>query len=449
MKGSILVVDDETTIQTALKWSFEEEGWTVVTAGSGEEAIQCLEGESFDVVIADILLPGLGGLDVLQRAASLVPRPSVILVTAYATVETAIEALRKGASDYVRKPFKLDDLKFRIRRLLEQRRWVEGRTASPPIDGKEWERLIVGESRAVDAVRQQVVKSGPTVSHVLITGETGTGKELVARAVHAASPRRRERFLAINCGAIPSALFESQLFGHVRGAFTGAVQASPGLFALADRGTFLLDEIGDLPHELQAKLLRVLEEKEVWPVGARAPVRIDTRVIASTNRDLRQETAAGRFREDLYYRLKVVHIALPPLRSRREDIPELVQHFFTRFSARLGKRCLGVNPDALRALMDHEWRGNVRELEHVVESAMIAGAGDTIGLDDLPPDLRAATPELSLKEATRRFERQHILDTLVQAQFDKREAARRMGVSLASLYRKLNEDLSQAFPHVR
>jgi len=438
MKRSILVVDDEPTIQQALRWSLEEEGWFVVSASSGEEALECLDAESFDIIISDVILPGIDGLQLLERAKSHVSAASVILITAYATVDTAIEALRKGASDYVRKPFKLDDLKFRVRRLLEQRGWVAGGAPRPLVDAGDGERLIVGESRAIEAVRQQIAKSAPTVSHVLVTGETGTGKELVARAIHAGSTRRRERLVAINCGAIPESLCEAQLFGHVRGAFTGAVQASPGVFALANHGTLFLDEIGDLPRELQVKLLRVLDEQEVWPVGGRAPLRVDTRVIASTNRDLREETAAGRFREDLYYRLNVVQIVLPPLRVRREDIPLLVEHFIGRFTTKLGKRCLGIAPDALRALMDHEWRGNVRELEHVIESAMIAGDGATVALGDLPPDLRTAPVEVSLKEATRRFERQHILDVLVQTQFDKREAARRMGVSLASLYRKLN-----------
>jgi DNA-binding NtrC family response regulator len=438
MTRSILIVDDEATIQQALRWCLEAEGWHVVAAGSGEEALACMEAGNFDVIIADIILPGIDGLELLQRATSRLSRPAVILVTAYATVETAIEALRKGASDYVCKPFKLDDLKFRVRRLLEQRGWAAAGRPALPADPLGREGLIVGENRAIEAVRRQIAKSAPTMSHVLVTGETGTGKELVARAVHAGSPRRRERFVAINCGAIPESLFETQLFGHARGAFTGAVQASPGVFALAHKGTLFLDEIGDLPRELQVKLLRVLDEHEVWPVGGRAPVRIDTRVIASTNRDLREETATGRFREDLYYRLNVVRIVLPPLRTRREDIPLLVEHFIGRFTAKLGKRCLGIDPDALRALMDQEWRGNVRELEHVIESAMIAGDGDAIMLADLPPDLRTVTREAPLKEATRRFERQHILDVLVQTKFDKREAARRMGVSLASLYRKLN-----------
>jgi DNA-binding NtrC family response regulator len=363
----------------------------------------------------------------------------VILITAYATVETAIEALRKGASDYVRKPFKLDDVRYRVRRLLEERAWVAASHPGRPADGQDWRQLIVGESRVIESVRQQILKSAQTPSHVLVTGETGTGKELVARAIHAASPRRRQPFVAINSGAIPDTLFESQLFGHARGAFTGAVQATPGMFSLATGGTLFLDEIGELARDLQVKLLRALEQKEVWPVGGKAPVRVDARIVASTNRNLQEEVASGRFREDLYYRLKVVHIVLPPLRARREDIPALVEHFIAQFTTKLGKRCLGINPDALRALMDHEWRGNVRELEHVVESAMIAGDGDTIVLTDLARDLRTTEPPVPLREATRRFERQHILDMLVHTKFDKREAARRMGVSLASLYRKLNE----------
>jgi transcriptional regulator with PAS, ATPase and Fis domain len=310
------------------------------------------------------------------------------------------------------------------------------------------EQSLLGESAAMRSVRAQVVKVSAMPSNVLISGESGTGKEIVARAIHAASPRHTQAFVPINCGAIPEALLESQLFGHVRGAFTTAVQASPGLFAAADRGTIFLDEIGDLPLHMQVKLLRVIEEKNVWAVGSTKPVFIDARIIAATNRDLMKEIEGGRFRGDLFYRLNVVHIALPPLRERREDIGLLVEHFVHALNLKLSTKFLRVDQEALSVLMNHPWKGNVRELEHVLESAMILGEGDVISLPDLPDYLVTATGELAasdaLRDVTRRFERQHILAVLTQTQFDKKEAARRLGISLASLYRKIGEHAIQA-----
>jgi transcriptional regulator with PAS, ATPase and Fis domain len=276
-------------------------------------------------------------------------------------------------------------------------------------------------------------------SHVLITGETGTGKELAARAIHAASPRRHGRFVAINCAAIPEGLFESVLFGHARGAFTSAIHANPGLIPSADRGTLFLDEVGELPLYLQAKLLRFIEEKEVWAVGQTRPVSVDCRIVASTNRDLRLELQAGRFRDDMFYRLQVVHVSMPPLRMRRADIPLLVQHFVHRLNLKLGTGIRSVEGPALRRLTEHHWPGNVRELLHVVESAMVAAAGrETVTLDDVALDAAAPGWPPSLREAAREFERQRILDVLADTGFDKREASRRLGLSLASLYRKLD-----------
>jgi transcriptional regulator with PAS, ATPase and Fis domain len=308
------------------------------------------------------------------------------------------------------------------------------------------EQSLLGESAAMRTVRAQVAKIGPTPSNVLITGESGTGKEIVARAIHAASPRHAQALLPINCGAIPEALLESQLFGHVRGAFTSAVQASPGLFVAAEGSTIYLDEIGDLPLHMQVKLLRVIEEKNVWAVGATKPVPIDVRIVASTNRDLRGEIAAGHFREDLFYRLNVVHISLPALRERREDIPLLVEHFVRALNAKLATSFQGVDQEALGVLMNHAWKGNVRELEHVLESAMILGEGGMISLPDLPEYLMSvagAAESDALRDVTRRVERQHIVAVLAQTRNDKKEAARRLGISLASLYRKIGEHAIQ------
>src|ERR1700704_5969369 len=303
------------------------------------------------------------------------------------------------------------------------------------------DRSLLGESAAMHAVRTQVAKTGPAVSNVLITGESGTGKELVARAIHTASPRRGQPFVPINCGAIPESLLESQLFGHVRGAFTSAVQTSPGLFAAADHGTVFLDEIGEMAVHVQVKLLRAIEEKQVWAVGSVKPLRVDIRIIASTNRDLDKEVEAGRFRDDLYYRLKVVQIVLPPLRERREDIPLLGEHFIREFNLKLGRRVRGVDRDALRVLMAYPWKGNVRELEHVIESAMILSEGEVLTVGDLPRGFAdgSTLQSDSLREVSRHSQRQHILAVLARTQFDKRKAARILGISLASIYRKLDE----------
>jgi DNA-binding NtrC family response regulator len=357
-------------------------------------------------------------------------------------VETAVEALREGASDYIVKPFKFDDLRLRVRRLLEHHsEFQESAQSRRTVESAVPSKHLLGDSALMRAIRTQVARTGPAASNVLITGESGTGKELVARAVHAASPRRGQPFVPINCGAIPESLLESQLFGHVKGAFTSAMQASPGLFAAANHGTVFLDEIGEMPFHLQVKLLRVIEEKQVWAVGSTKPLRVDIRIIASTNRELAKEVEAARFRSDLFYRLNVIHIALPPLRERREDIPMLVDHFIREFNLKLGRRMRGIDRDTLRALMACPWKGNVRELEHVIESAMILSDGEILSVGDLPHGFVGGptSQKDSLREVSRQSERQHIMAVLAQTRFDKHEAARILGISLASLYRKLGE----------
>ena len=441
MTASILVVDDLPALREMLSQSLASEGYRVATARSGEEAVTRLEEQEFDVIVTDLVMPGLGGLDVLERARLLDPRAAVILMTAYASLDTAIAALRRGACDYLEKPFTVGDLKLRVRRLLQYREMVwRERLLQRALHPRPSGHTLIGESGAIRAVRDQIARSAGTSSNVLITGESGVGKELVARAVHAASARRDRAFIALNCGAIPDTLLESQLFGHLRGAFTTAVQANPGLFVVANHGTLFLDEIGELPLPLQVKLLRVIEEKHVWPVGGTRPVPVDVRLIASTNRDLASEVAGGRFRTDLFYRLNVLHLKLPPLRERRGDIPLLVDHLVDRLNAKLGTRFLGVEREALRALIGQPWKGNVRELENVLERAMVLGGGDLITLRDVSADLTAPAGPLprDLREAVRRFERQHVMEVVAEARSDKREAAQALGISLASLYRKLS-----------
>jgi len=443
VSASILVVDDEPAIQDAVAWWLRNDGHDVRTAGDGEEAVTLMAGGRFDLLISDIIMRGLSGIDLLRKARALHPRMPVVLITAYATVETAVEALREGASDYVLKPFKFDDLRFRVQHLLEQRAAPQGLARIRRLaESAAPERSLLGDSAVMVAARAQVARAGPAASNVLVTGESGTGKELAARAIHAASPRRGMPFVPINCGAIPEALLESQLFGHVKGAFTSAVQGSSGLFAAADGGTVLLDEIGEMPVHLQVKLLRVIEEMHVWPVGGTRAERIDVRIIASTNRDLAREVEAGRFREDLFYRLNVVRIVLPPLRDHRDDIPMLAEHFIGKFNEKLSRRVRGADEDVLRALMAHPWKGNVRELEHVIESGMILGEGEVLAVADLPCGFVGGPAPAgggSLREVSRGSERQHIMSVLARTGFDKREAARVLEISLASLYRKLAE----------
>jgi DNA-binding NtrC family response regulator len=441
VSASILVVDDMLGMQRVLNGSLASEGYRVATAGSGEEALARIKEQDFDLILTDIVMPGLSGLDVLEKAQLLNPRAVVILMTAFATLETAIFALRRGACDYLEKPVSLDELNLRVRRALDLRdatmraRLQKRALLRPPAaDG------MIGESAVMRALFEQIARSARTPSNVLVTGESGVGKELVARAIHGAGPRRDGPFIAVNCGAIPEALLESQLFGHVRGAFTTAVQSNPGLFVAANGGTLLLDEIGDLPVPLQVKLLRAIEEGHVWPVGSTRPVPVDVRIVASTNRDLAGLVEAGRFREDLFYRLNVVHLKVPPLRERRSDIPLLVDRIIARLNAKLGTHVLGIERDALWALTTRPWKGNVRELENVLERAMVLGSGELIALGPLADGettVGEAQPR-DLREALRCFERQHLLSVIAETGSDKRAAARLLGISLASLYRKLN-----------
>jgi DNA-binding NtrC family response regulator len=447
MSTAILIVEDELKMQEVLAEALRLEGYDVATASTGEEGLARLEAQEFDVVITDIALPGVSGLEVLEKARVLNPVAAVILITGYATVETAIQALQKGACEFLQKPLDLNELNRCITRVLESRRGIDAARAR--------ERMVqqyrigihrvgeglVGESAAIQAVRQQIARCASARTSVLITGESGAGKEVVARATHGASPRANGPFVPVNCGTIPEALLESQLFGHVRGAFTGGAPSSAGLFVAADNGTLFLDEIGELPFALQVKLLRAIEDKQVWAIGATTPVPVDVRLIASTTRDLVGEVSAGRFREDLFYRLNVAHIPVPPLRERRSDIPLLVDHFVQTLNTKLGTAFAGVDREAMRLLIANPWKGNVRELENVLERAMLLGEGDLIHARYLAAVTPSTSPRpTELREAVREFERRHILEVLEQTAYDKREAARTLGISLASLYRKLALD---------
>jgi DNA-binding NtrC family response regulator len=368
------------------------------------------------------------------------------MITAYATVENAVAAFQRGAHDYLMKPVMFEELLAKIDRLMRYRRLLlENQALRRQLHAHEDLDTLVGQSPPMRAVKTLIRKVGPARSTVLITGESGTGKELVARALHTYGPDRDAVFLAINCAAIPHDLLENQLFGHVRGSFTGADRDHAGLFVAAGNGTVFLDEIGELTRSTQAKLLRAIENKEVLPIGATRPFSFQARVVTATNKDLPAEVAAGRFREDLYYRLNVLSIHLPPLRDRREDIPELVSVLLARHAAKLGKHVQGVDNATVRNLMAASWRGNVRELDNALERAVILGEGPILSPDDFPPGMMLETDTENgatidtLRSAVREYERHHIRRVLADCNDDKREAARRLGLGLSSLYRKLEE----------
>ncbi len=445
--ASVLVVDDEPVIRDTVAEFLQQEGFAVVAGGTGEEAVELAGRQRFDVALCDVNLPGLDGIEVLERLNRVSPETFVLLITAYATVETAVEAFQKGASDYLMKPIILHEVLGKIRRFLKQRdlyrenQWLRRELHQDAETGE----MVSGRSPAMKQAMDLARRVGPTPSTVLILGESGTGKELLARAVHRFAQAARPtdgRFLAVNCAAIPADLLENQLFGHRKGAFTGADKDSAGVFAHAGPGTVFLDEIGELPLGTQAKLLRAIEQKEVFPVGANEPVRVDARILAATNKDLTKEVAEGRFREDLYYRLNVVSIVLPPLRERREDIPDLVEFLLTKHTRSIGKKVVGVSHEAMQLLLAHPWKGNVRELDNALQRAVILGDGPLVTPADLPPDIapQAADPSAvdDLGTAVERFERLHIERILRQSP-DKREVAKRLGIGLSSLYRKIEQ----------
>jgi DNA-binding NtrC family response regulator len=448
--AAILVVDDEELIRETLVEYLSQEGFSVVACSSGEEALEQAGERRFDIALCDVHLPGLDGLELLDRLQRISPETFVLLITAYATVENAVEAFQRGAHDYLMKPILLDEVLSKIRRLLMHRalylenQWLRRElNLSRRLENEQ----IIGSSSGMRQVLEMVRKVAPTRSTVLIVGESGTGKELVARAIHAGGvepPDSGEtpRFLAVNCAAIPHDLLENQLFGHRKGAFTGADRDQVGVFVHAGNGTVFLDEIGEMPLATQAKLLRAIEQKEILPVGANEPIRVEARVLAATNKDLLKEVEAGRFRDDLYYRLNVVCIHIPPLRERREDIPGLVEFLLSRHARTLGKRISGMTHEAMQLLLASRWRGNIRELDNALQRAVILGEGPLITPSDLPPDLAPVESDAALVddlgEAVKRFEKQHIEHILRQTP-DKKEAARRLGMGLSSLYRRIGE----------
>ncbi len=444
MKAKILIADDERTIRESVAMVLGDEGYEAHEASNGKEALELLTEQDFDILITDLKMPEMDGMALIKESFKICPQTSVIIITAHASIESAIEALRMGAFDYILKPFDFDDLLLRVERLMEHKDLaMENQALRQEVESRYNFDNIIGQSTQMEQVFKLIKKVSATKGSVLISGKSGTGKELVARAIHFNSNRKNRRFVPINCGAIVGTLMESELFGHKRGSFTGAIADKEGYFKIANKGTLFLDEIGEIPLPLQVKLLRAIEEEEIMPVGSTSPQKIDVRIIAATNRDLAEEVEKGNFREDLYYRLNVIEIKLPALSERKEDIPLLVQHFIKKYNRELNRQIVNTNNEAMRILLNHEWKGGIRELENVIERALILSEGQYITREDLPPNMLESEGYTEipdrLKEAVAQFEATHIANMLKRYDMNKEEAAAALGISLSSLYRKIDE----------
>jgi len=453
--AKILIVDDDASLRRVLEYNLAEEGYAVATAASAEEALEALGRSSFDLVVTDIQMPGISGMELLARVRRDAPETQVIVITAFGTIEKAVEAMKAGAFEYVTKPFNRDELKLTVRKALRVQTLERDNLRLRREVSRRFEvKNIIGDAEPMQRMFRLIEKVADTTAPVLITGESGTGKELVARALHYGSARAERPFLAVNCAAIPRELLESELFGHKKGAFTGAIRDKKGKFEEAHGGTLFLDEIGDLPIELQAKILRALQEMEITPVGSNDLVQVDVRILAATNRDLEERIEEGSFREDLYYRLAVVPIHVPSLRERPEDIPLLVAHFLAALAPGQPVR---VTPEAMAALKRHPWKGNVRELENTLERLLILREGDTLGLDALPDKVRNPPPEpgsgaftfcfppegIGLEEA----ERELILEALRRTNWNQSRAAQLLKVPRhILLYRMEKFDIPRRAP---
>lgn len=454
-RATILIVEDDAAMRTMLREALDEDGYAVETAAGGRAGVERVRQGGIDLVVSDVKMPDLDGLDMLREIKAVSPSPHVITITAFGSIDTAIRAVKLGAFDYITKPFEIDQLILSVQKALAERalRSEVARLQGEVQKSYRWGN-IVGKSAVMQEMFALIQRLSGSAASVLLTGASGTGKELVAKAIHFNSPRRERPFVALNCAAIPDTLLESELFGYKRGAFTDARSDRPGIFVEADGGTIFLDEIGELSPTLQAKLLRVLQEGEIRPLGAARNEQVDVRVVAATNIDLEARLANGSFRQDLYYRLNVIHIHLPPLRDRAEDILALAEHFLARSATKAGKVIRGFHEAAKKALLGYGWPGNVRELENVVERAVALAESDLVEMEDLPAGVRErrATAEDELGAAVARgltleeLEREFIKRVLAAEGGNKTRAAQRLGLDRKTLYRKLEEYAASAVP---
>lgn len=446
MNYSILIADDEINAREGLKKALSGDGRRVDVAADGVEAFDLLQKRSYDVLITDIRMPGMDGMQLLEKAKREDPHLEVILLTAYGAIENAVQAIKKGAYDYITKPINLDELEALLERVFEKRRIEQEnaylRELSQPAPAL---RGVVGDGKAIRELIAQIQQIAPTKATVLITGETGTGKELVARAIHDLSPRKDRLFVPIHCAALAENLLESELFGHERGAFTGAIKQRKGRFEIANQGTLFLDEISEISPAIQVKLLRVLQEKQFERVGGSETIKVDIRIIAATNRDLHQMVEEGKFREDLFYRLRVVNAHVPPLRERTEDIPLLVDHFVKLFARENGIEEPDISPDAIKIFQRYSWPGNVRELQGIMESMVILSRGKRLEPSNIPQEIRqdcdaALTPPIESGESTlSEVEKRVILEALEKYKGNRTKTAEALGIGRRTLIRKLNE----------
>jgi len=453
-RGDIIVVDDDDGNRRSTELALRRDGYRVAAFGSGAEGLEHLRQHGADLLVTDMRMPGMDGLEVLRAARSLDPALGVLVITGFGSVESAVDAMKQGADDYLQKPVNLVELRKRVAAAVEKRRLAqEVARLRERLEEKFSFGTIVGASPAMQQILHQLSLIAPTRSSVLVVGESGTGKELIANALHQHSPRKDARFVAVNCAAIPPDILESEMFGHERGAFTGAVQRKAGTFEVADRGTLFLDEIGELPMALQAKLLRVLEERSFMRVGGTETIKVDVRIIAATNADLESRVAAGAFRSDLYYRLKVVTITIPPLRDRPEDIPLLLHRFFSTFKEENQRPDLVLDPEAVEVLKRARWDGNVRELRNLMESVVVLAppGAARIRAEDLPESYRAEaagaprpkpaipTPPAGTPRTMDEIEKEAILRALEETGGNRTRAAEILGIGLRTLQRKLKE----------
>src|SRR5262245_51963509 len=443
MSNSVLIVDDEEGIRSSLAGVLEDEGLTVATAASGEECLAWFERRLFGCVLLDVWLPGIDGIDTLERLKASYPETAVIMISGHGSIETAVRATRLGALDFIEKPLQIDRTVLAVRNALRQRQ-LEADNLRLRAQLND-DNAMIGESVPIRALRQQIAVAAPTHGRLVIYGESGTGKELAARAIHSHSPRAALPLVELNCAAIPEELIESELFGHTKGAFTGATQAKRGKFEQADGGTLLLDEVGDMSLKVQSKVLRVLEEQRFEPVGSNSPIQVDVRIIAATNKRLDEEIERGTFRADLFYRLNVIPFEVPPLRERREDIPLLTEYFNQKYSAQYARHSKSFTPEALDRLSEYEWPGNVRELRNTIERVVIMQAKDLIRADDLPQfgalEGEKAPPRYnftSYREGRESYERNYILSKLAACDGNVTRAAEALGIDRSHLHRRMN-----------